>query len=153
MSTTKKVTRRTTMILGAGIVPVAALPSMAAAAAADAELLALGAELDGIIKEWRARQARDQCRLPDDDECNIAWDDIHGRLLPLVDDILDRTAQTCTGLAVQTRAWHIGDEQMFDETDTDNQSEYGARYIKAVYRFLQIEPLDLSPDAGDGSLM
>jgi hypothetical protein len=73
-------------------------------------------------------------------------------LYPLIEDILDLTAQTNAGLAVQTRAWHLGDAQMFDATDADNQSEYGARYIKAVYRFLQIAPLDLSCDGG-GSLM
>jgi hypothetical protein len=106
----------------------------------DAELVALGSQLDSIIQEWRAQRARE-----DEDEDATPWADIHPRLYPLVEKILGCTAHTTEGLAVQARAWHIGDEELFDAECVPDVSAFGAPFLAAVYRFLRVPPVDLSP--------
>jgi hypothetical protein len=172
----------------AALPALTAAPAAAVAPHADAELLKLGVELEGVIQEWRAQAAKGERRsaqreaayaaagLPhrrykdfenpeewrayidklnavpvtyapgdedphDEHGHSIAWDGIHDQLYPLVEDILEHTAKTNAGLVVQTRAWHLGDEDMFEEY---SEGKYSARYLKAVYRFLKVEPLDLS---------
>lgn len=73
----------------------------------------------------------------------VEYDDSEG-LDELVEQILSCTARTKDGLAIQARAWQIGDEQMFDGTGIDNQSVFGERFLDAVCRHLQIERVDVT---------
>lgn len=188
-------TSRRAILAGAAAtaIPATGAVGLPGPANPDADLLALGTCLDGIIQEWKAKSASDWARrssreqacidagLPrrelkefasadewrayldqrlavmqtddeddevDEDGYDVVWNDIDDRLYPVVEDILSRTARTTEGLAVQARAWHIGDQQMFDQHyEPDNQSEYGARFLAAVYRFMGVGPLDLSGNA------
>jgi hypothetical protein len=102
MSTTTS--RRAVLAGAAATLPaVAVLPSLTAAAAAnpDAELIALGVQLEPIAEEWLVLNDAEDLS---DDEIDARCDAVDGRLFPLAEHILSLKAQTVAGLAVQVRA-------------------------------------------------
>jgi hypothetical protein len=108
----------------------------------EAELGALGTQLDAIIQEWRALRARDE--WGDGADTRAAWETLHSHLFPLVEAILNRTACGAEGLTIQANAFCIGDEQLFNGEGPD-LSAFGAHFVEAVYRFVGAPPLDLGP--------
>jgi hypothetical protein len=176
---------------------VATLPALAAPAAVaamgspDAELLALGVQLDAIISEVQAQARKDRHRtgvweaaceaagLPrldinevpreefdaqhkarcelwypekaehdasidaesDEHGCSIVWNDIHGRLYPIVDAILSRRAQTVAGLAVQARAIVMGAADLWEPLGEEIERE--RVFIESVCAFVGVKPEQL----------
>jgi hypothetical protein len=104
-------------------------------------------------EEWNARnEARRELWYPekaehdareaathDEHGMNIVWTDIHGRLYPIVDDILARRAQTIAGLAVQARAAVMSEAHIWDARGEETERVF----IEAVCAFVGVKPEQL----------
>jgi hypothetical protein len=100
----------------------------------DAELLALGAQVDGVLEEFEAQRARDRAGAHDSDD---VWNDLHGRFFPLARDILSRTAHTAEGLTIQARAVR---EAASDLWEGEAEQTEEKMFIEAACRFVGIKP-------------
>lgn len=96
------------------------------------------------VEEWRERNAkrhlvRDDDRDDEHDEhgVNVAWESVHDRLIPLLDEILSYEAQTLAGLAVKTHAFAL---QNFDWWD-DEDEERNRQFLESLCSFLGITPV------------
>jgi hypothetical protein len=77
----------------------------------------------------------------DENGDNIVWTDIHNRLYTTVDEILSRTAQTITGLAVQTRAVVMAAAEMWNENTWEDP--HARLFIEAVCSFAGVSHKEL----------
>jgi hypothetical protein len=101
----------------------------------DAELVAFGAELESVIRDWieqRTEDIRDPHNNTDEDGCSTAWPVIHDRMRPLCDHIVACRAQTLAGFAVQARAASF---VMHDAFEDDKEHEESRAFIDAACAF------------------
>jgi hypothetical protein len=81
---------------------------------------------------WTIREAVSyECSDPE----LSGWTEIHDRMFPLCEDILARTAQTPTGLAIQVWAITFAAADLWDDPEAN---EHALAFIKAVRRFVGI---------------
>jgi hypothetical protein len=97
-------------------------------------------ESPAAVAYYEARSAIARTDHSDTDE-ECPWTPIHGRLYPIVDDILSRRAQTVSGLAVQARAIVMGHADLWDARDEDTERE--RLFIEAVCTFVGVKPEQL----------
>lgn len=178
-----KPTRRA-ILAGCAAIPALTVPAMADPAA-DAELIALGRQLDPIIAEWQTQYAIDIAeravfeakveqatgidlqnarRMDDgdlDDPTNYwairgelaksddntpddqsPWDDIHGRMFPLIEAILALTPKTLAGLIVQARAITLSEVPLW--TDEYRADDRPRQFFEAVCAFVGVVPVALT---------
>lgn len=98
--------------------------------------------------EWRAYQDK-RCAAwhtvtgaTDDD--NDPWNDIHGRMWPLIDDIMGHKPRTLAGLAVVARAFTLDHAEQF-EADTDEGLHHRA-FMETVCGFAGVVPVPLDAE-------
>jgi len=124
-------------------VSVASLASAAAIAAptispadGDAELLQLGLALDRLGEEWLAQIILDRKymdgTLIDPDPDGEGWSDFHDRLFSLVKKILGLKATTLAGLAVQTSAIALADDEEVNIDDDDRQAWRLRQFLDSI---------------------
>jgi hypothetical protein len=97
-------------------------------------------ESPAAVAYYEARSAIARADHSDTDE-ECPWTHIHGRLYPIVDDILSRRAQTVPGLAVQARAIVMGHADLWDALDEDTERE--RLFIESVCAFVGVKPEQL----------
>jgi hypothetical protein len=90
------------------------------------------------VAYYEARSALARADHSDTDN-DDPWTDIHGRLYPIVDDILSRRAQTVTGLAVQARAVVMAMAELWDGAGEGHERVF----IEAVCAFVGVAPEQL----------
>jgi hypothetical protein len=103
----------------------------------DAELLAMGAELDGIAADWHRQRALDA--QPDGPSSDGAWDDILGRVYAFADRVMALHARTLAGFAVQARAASLAAHDLFDLPDDGHER----MFIECACRFAGVTPVPL----------
>jgi hypothetical protein len=100
------------------------------------------------IEEWRDCQKRrdaavpfplDESGLAKNGESN-AWNNIHGRLFPLTDEILSFRPKTMAGLAVFARAASVENLDYWAE-GTENEMEGERSFLEAICAFAGVEPV------------
>jgi hypothetical protein len=69
----------------------------------------------------------------------LAWNDIHDRMWPLANRIMEHRPKTLAGLAVLARAASFAREDWFD--DEHEESETGRSIIEAMCAFCGVTPL------------
>jgi hypothetical protein len=90
---------------------------------------------------WYPEKAEHDARLAanhDEHGVSIVWNDIHGRLYPIVDDILARRAQTIAGLAVQVRAAIMAAAELWEPLGEEIERE--RVFIESVCTFVGVKP-------------
>jgi hypothetical protein len=120
---------RRALVAGAAALPAIAVPVAAAQCVlqGDAELLALGVQLEPFLLRWIAQNRDDFARVKrgevgHDEERSVEeweWGDkerneVSDALFSLADEILSLTATTKEGLAVQLRAITATDAELWD---------------------------------------
>jgi hypothetical protein len=189
---------RRTVLAGAAALPVAAITAAAPALAGepmssatahaaalrrleiDAELIALGPELEIVVRAWLSQQklgTDDRTRIDaeverltgikvedappyrradkywkvydvvearldiDVSDENDPWNEIHGRLYPLVDRILALRAATAAGLAIQARAASLANADLWNDVEPGSQDSETKGFIESVCEFLGVVPV------------
>jgi hypothetical protein len=117
-----------------------------AASEPDAELLRLAAQLEPMEREYYAQVAAEKAARKEtgsgDTDCD--WDDLCDRVATLCNDILSRKATTIVGLAVQTRALMLTNNELWHDPSTVvDASERLPSYFQSVCSVLG---LALPPD-------
>jgi hypothetical protein len=90
---------------------------------------------------WYPEKAEHDARLAanhDEHGCSIVWNDIHGRLYPIVDDILSRRAHSLAGLAVQARAVVMGEAEIWEAPCEEYERE--RVFIESVCALVGVKP-------------
>jgi hypothetical protein len=113
----------------------------------DAELRALGLELETLIREWHARQAIDRRvragEVPDSDPESEGWTDFHDRMYPVCDRILACRPQTIAGLGVQARAISLTEEGWWDgDWDEHGPENYTRDFVASVCAFAGVRTVN-----------
>jgi hypothetical protein len=184
---TTKLSRRTAIASLALTAAATALPARALGTGEDPELLALGAELEGVIGEWKKQTVLDReeralweaaceraglprvdfedkgtmttdewhaymykrlaIRAPNhiEDPCNddgesIAWNDLHSRMWPLIEDILEHRPRTVAGLVIMARAMSLECSSTWNST-SDPTAVNEQAFIEAVCNFCGVVPV------------
>ena len=74
------------------------------------------------------------------DDVNV-WDDIHGRMWPMIDAIIERKAQTLAGFAVQARAISLSYSELWD--GGEGEGNHYRPFIEAACAFAGVVPVPL----------
>jgi hypothetical protein len=91
---------------------------------------------------WYPEKAEYDARLAanhDEHGVSIVWNDIHGRLYPIVDDIFSQRARTIAGLAVQARAVVMAAAELWDFEPEGHERVF----IESVCAFVGVAPAQL----------
>ena len=78
------------------------------------------------------------------DDVNV-WDDIHGRMWPMIDAIIERKAQTLAGFAVQARAISLSYSELWD--GGEGEGNHYRPFIEAACAFAGVLPVPLDDAA------
>jgi hypothetical protein len=114
----------------------------------DAELLALGQQLDQIEQRWIDRRIKDISHQEDDPELEI-WTSINDQLFPVAERILQRKARTRIGFALQARATSMVfseywlTSEFFEEGDVDG---YIRLFVEAACSFADTLPVPIAAE-------
>jgi hypothetical protein len=127
---------RRALVAGAAALPVIAIPAAAQCVLQDdAELLALGAQLEPFLQRWLAQNRDDFARIKrgevghDEERTVEEWqrgdkerNEVCDALYSLADEILSLTATTKEGLAVQLRAITATDAELWDNKNVGRRN-------------------------------
>jgi hypothetical protein len=110
----------------------------------DAQLLALGVQLDVIAHEWLDQLEYERTTLatgndPNPDATWATTDNLNTRMFELCEDILAQRAHTRAGLTVQAKAVSLVAAELWDNPAEHNPHE--RMFIEAVHAFLGITPI------------
>jgi hypothetical protein len=135
----KNVSRRAMLAAASVAIPVATAGATPLGSA-DAELLALGAQLNELEKEWRLFNV-----IPDESYEQTRADAVLDREDALVWDILSHKADTVGGLAVQTKAITMAAAELWGELENTHERAF----IEAVCAFVGVPKPEQSPSPID----
>jgi broad specificity phosphatase PhoE len=134
------------LVTTAAALPALAMPAVTSDATGpnhpDAKLLRLGAEFEAIIVDWHAQRAIDSERragrhtVIEDGE---PWEDIHGRIWPLIDAIMAHKPQTVVGLGVLARAFTLDHAEQWESVFVDGQ--HHRAFMEAVCAIAGVVPV------------
>jgi hypothetical protein len=94
-------------------------------------------ESPAAVAYYEARSAIARADHSDTDE-ECPWTPIHGRLYPIVDAILSRSAHSLAGLAVQARAAVMAAAEIWDAPGEETERE--RLFIESVCAFVGVKP-------------
>jgi hypothetical protein len=103
------------------------------------------ADLDEFIAYNQSRGAVEVPGFPKDEDDEDPWDDIHGRMWPLIDAIMEYNAQTAAGFAVQVRAVSLYHAELWDGELEEGEHHRG--FIEAACAFAGVVPVPLDAEA------
>jgi hypothetical protein len=98
------------------------------------------ASFDEFVAYNRLRGAVEGPGFPKDEEDDEdPWDDIHGRIYPMIDAIMGQKAQTLAGFAVQARAVSLSHAELWDEGHAEG--EHLHPFLEAACAFAGVVPV------------
>jgi hypothetical protein len=95
-------------------------------------------ESPAAVAYYEARSAIAQADHSGDSDEECPWPPIHGRLYPIVDAILSRSAHSLAGLAVQARAAVMAAAEIWDAPGEETERE--RLFIESVCAFVGVKP-------------
>lgn len=149
---------RRSLVTSAATLPALAVPGFAvadlssapdpifAAALSEAWVEELKPEFDELTEIWLRFYALDRSGLWEHDGDLHLWDELNNRLGPITREILDQKPKTFLGLALQTQAFILHNNDQFgrydEEPPDDERAErYIIEFACSVCKFLHIKPM------------
>jgi hypothetical protein len=117
---------RRSLVTSAAALPALAVPGVASAAreaAPEAWVARLRPEFDRLLRLWLFLYALTNDDIWQHDGDLDLWAAFHGRINPVVDEIMDQKATTRDGLALQAQAFALDNSDCFYDHDDDDPVE------------------------------